>query len=180
MKLDRKFSCLLNAALLLVVVLAGYGLTMHLDSGRPAAQQTPSEPLSEFSFADIEGKSHKSADFRGKIVVINFWASWCAPCVKEFPNLLSIAAKNPDDVVLIALSSDKSEDDIRKFLQNQKVPGENVFISHDKEDITLKIFGISRLPETIIADHDLNRREKLVGAEWDQEMLQKIIDSLRK
>lgn len=169
----------LNAALFLAVAALGYGLTVYFDSaGTPARAANEIKPLPDFSFTDLSGKTRSAADFKNKIVLINFWATWCAPCVVEFPALLKIAADNKENVVLIALSSDANENDIKKFLQQQKTPTENVFIAHDREDVTLKIFGVTQLPETVIADRDLNIREKLIGAEWEPQMLQKIIDSL--
>ncbi|MBP7721125.1 MAG: TlpA family protein disulfide reductase [Alphaproteobacteria bacterium] len=169
----------LNAALFLAVAALGYGLTIYFDgAAMPARAETEITPLPDFSFTDMSGKTRSVQYFKNKIVIINFWATWCAPCVVEFPALLKIAADNKDDVVLIALSSDAKEDDIKKFLQQQKAPTDNVFIAHDREDVTLKIFGVSQLPETVITDRDLNIREKLIGAEWETAMLQKIIDSL--
>jgi thiol-disulfide isomerase/thioredoxin len=168
-----------NAALFLAVAALGYGLTIYFDTASmPARAKTEIKPLPGFSFTDLSGKTHKISDFKNKIVIVNFWATWCAPCVVEFPALLKIAADNKENVVLIALSSDANENDIKKFLQQQKKPAENVLIAHDREDVTLKIFGVTQLPETILTDRDLNIREKLIGAEWEPAMLQKIIDSL--
>ncbi len=168
----------LNAALFIAVAALGYGLTIYMDSGAPSARtETEIKPLPDFSFTELDGTTHAARDFRGKIVIVNFWATWCPPCVVEFPALLKIAAEN-DDVILIALSSDTDEATIKKFLQQQEKPAKNVFIAHDREDVTLKIFGVSKLPETVITDHELNIRKKLIGAEWEPRMLQKIIDSL--
>ena len=175
----------LNAALLIAIALVGYGLTVYFDGSKPPENATntriiaqDNEPLTDFTFTDISGESHSLKDFQGKIVIINFWATWCAPCVVEFPALLKIAAENKNKVVLIALSSDTGETEIRQFLAKQKTPADNVYIAHDREDLTLKMFGVNRLPETLITDRDLKKREKLIGAEWTPETLQKIIDSL--
>lgn len=169
----------LNAALFLAVAALGYGLTVYFDSAAtPARAKTETKSLPDFTFTDLSGKTRSAQDFKNKIVVINFWATWCPPCVVEFPALLKIAAENKDNMVLIALSSDANESAIKQFLQQQKEPAENVFIAHDREDITLKIFGVTQLPETVITDRELNIREKLIGAEWEPRMLQKIIDSL--
>ncbi|MCE7887483.1 MAG: TlpA family protein disulfide reductase [Alphaproteobacteria bacterium PRO2] len=175
----KRVTLWLNAALFLAVAALGYGLTIYFDgASMPARAKTEIKPLPDFSFTDLSGKTRNARDFKNKIVIINFWATWCAPCVVEFPALLKIAAENKNSVVLIALSSDAKEDDIKKFLQQQKEPTDNVFIAHDRTDVTLKIFGVTRLPETILTDRGLNVREKIIGAEWEPGMLQKIIDSL--
>ena len=178
-------SQLLNATLLITIALIGYGLTVYFDGSKPPNTATntriiaqDNEPLADFKFTDLSGESHSLKDFQGKIVIINFWATWCAPCVVEFPALLKIAAANQDKVVLIALSSDVGETEIRTFLAKQSEPATNVYIAPDREDLTLKMFGVNRLPETLITDRDLKKREKLIGAEWASEALQKIIDSL--
>lgn len=169
----------LNAALFLAVAALGYGLTIYFDgASMPARAETEVKPLPDFSFTDLSGKTRSARDFKDKIVIINFWATWCPPCVVEFPALLKIAADNKKDVVLIALSSDMGDKEIKKFLKQQETPAENVFIARDREDVTLKIFGITQLPETILTDRELNMREKLIGAEWEPAVLQKIIDSL--
>lgn len=173
---------LLNTALFAAVALIGYGLTVHLDNGTPPTpakmEKQNSETIASFSFTDLSGTKHDLKDFRDKIVIINFWATWCAPCVVEFPALLELAAKNKNDVVLIALSSDMDETTIRNFLKKQAAPGTNVYIAHDSQNLTLKQFGISQLPETIITDRALKKQVKLIGAEWSPIKVQKIIDSI--
>lgn len=169
----------LNAVLFIAVAALGYGLTTYMDRGTPPAHaETDTKPLPDFSFTALDGKSYAAKDFRGKIIIVNFWATWCAPCVVEFPELLKIAAANPRNVILIALSSDMDDDAIKKFLKNQARLTQNVYIARDREDVTLKVFGVTQLPETIITDHELNIREKLIGADWDPRVLQKIIHSL--
>ncbi len=173
---------LLNTTLFVAVALIGYGLTVYLDNSAPPArakiEKENSEAIADFSFTDLAGSTHNLEDFEGKIVIINFWATWCAPCVVEFPALLDLAAKNKSDVVLIALSSDMDEAPIRNFLKKQQTPGANVYIAHDSENLTLKQFGVSQLPETIITDRALKKRTKLIGAEWSSTEVQKIIDAL--
>ncbi|MGB4057915.1 MAG: redoxin family protein [Alphaproteobacteria bacterium] len=171
----------LNTILLTLIICAGYGLTILMnDDAPPPPAQTEYESLPSFSITDLSGQKHTIETFKGKIILLNFWATWCAPCVKEFPALLEIAAENKKDVILIALSSDMDDDAIKKFLKKMPKPGKNVIIARDSDDITLKSFGITQFPETIIADRQLNKREKLIGAEWQPETLQKIIDSLKR
>ncbi len=173
---------LLNAALFVTVALIGYGLTVYLDNGRPPThakiEKENSESITDFSFTDLSGKKQNLKKFQGKIVIINFWATWCAPCVVEFPALLDLAAKNKDDVVLIALSSDMDESAIHSFLKKQPAPETNVYIAHDSDNLTLKQFGVSQLPETIITNRALKKQIKLIGAEWSPGEVQKIINSL--
>jgi thiol-disulfide isomerase/thioredoxin len=177
--MSRKQKALwLNIALFVAVGLLGYGLTIYFDNRQPPnVQQMQEEALPEFVFTDLSGKTHNVTDFQGKVILINFWATWCPPCVVEFPALLKIAAEN-EDVIFIALSSDLGDEEIKRFLSQQKELTPNVYIARDSEDVTLKTFGIKDLPETIIVGPDMTQHEKLIGVEWDPAVVQKIIDSL--
>lgn len=185
-----------NLIILIALALATYTLTLYLGHKDIAlvpieenisqeyetAQQVPA-----FIFTDTNGKEHSIADFKGKTVILNFWASWCAPCVAEFPLLLEAAHNNKDDVVLIALSSDFDESIIRNFLEklqksrkiNLNAP--NILIALDQGGaITMDLFGTMQLPETILIAPDQTMRHKFIGANWTLEDLQKWLEKLRQ
>src|SRR5260370_14807671 len=83
-----------------------------------------SPPPPELSFNDLSGKPHSLSNYRGKIVVLNFWATWCLPCRDEMP-MLSKLSKDfaPQDVVFLAVSLDdaKSQSKIPRFLEKKKI-----------------------------------------------------------
>lgn len=61
----------------------------------------------DFSFRDIAGKQHNLADYRGKWVLVNFWATWCPPCLKEIPDLMALHNEHKDkDLVVIGIATD--------------------------------------------------------------------------
>lgn len=132
-------------------------------------------PAPDFSYVTPNGKTGKLSDHKGKVIVLNFWASWCPPCIAEFPQLLNLAALYPDKVVLLALSSDHDKAMMDRFLaklikENGKAAtAPNVVIAWDKDQsITLPLYGTARLPETIVIDKAMVMREKVAGAiEWD-------------
>lgn len=168
----------LNIIILLVLCLLGYALTQFMFRSAPPSAEETRAP--EFTFMDLDGKAHHLSDYEGKIVLVNFWASWCAPCVKEFPALLKLAADNKD-IVLIALSSDLNEDAIHKFLKRQKNWKQvNVVIALDEGGKTMGLFGITKLPETLILNQKQEILRKLVGAAWEPENVQKQIDLVRE
>lgn len=77
---------------IIVAVLAlGVGLTARFVMS-PVGQMNPT-PLAEFSLPDISGKQHNSNEWQGKIRIINFWATWCAPCRKEIPEFIALQEK---------------------------------------------------------------------------------------
>ena len=178
--------------LLIFVVIAGltYAATLYFESRAPVPQDinvAPQMPLEEikaqaapdFSFTDIKDRTQNLGDFKGKPVVLNFWASWCPPCIKELPLLMRAAKEN--NIILVALSSDIDQEAMMKFLKKQKLdtPPENVFFTFDDgQAITQKTFQTFRLPETILIDRDGKMQTKLVGADWDYDELKKILDTL--
>ena len=135
----------------------------------------PGAAAPDFTYEDITGHTGALSQHKGKIVILNFWASWCPPCVAEFPQLLTLAATYPDDVVLLALSSDHDPAMMDRFLsrlkreQGTKATAPNVIIARDADNsIILPVYGTARLPETIIIDADGIMREKVSGAiAWD-------------
>lgn len=178
-----------NVLILLALIMAGYALALALQNIAPApptprAAQPGSavapQPMPEFSFQTRDGRTHHASDFKGKIIILNFWASWCAPCVKEFPLLIKLADAFQKDAVLIALSSDIDRESMDKFLrsQNNIDPYENVFIALDTDQkITRELFQTYRLPETWIIDKQHNLAGKFIGADWDyDEAVQKLND----
>ncbi len=197
-------SKILNIALVLGVIAIGYGLTLFLDYARPPPEaqkntsaqhitlsakktaQTQSKVVPDFSFSSLSGASYKISDFTGKTVILNFWASWCVPCIKEFPLLLQAAQAYPKDLVLIALSSDKSNEAIKRFLNKMEKQGNaywkapNVIITLDENNVTQELFQTYRLPETILIDKSQIMRKKLVGADWTFSDLQSYIKDLSR
>lgn len=180
-----------NFLIVVGVVVVTAGLTVWLDAvSRPSVVvhdipgdssiKTRSAP--DFSVTAVDGRNVRLADLKGRIVVLNFWASWCVPCVKEFPLLMEVAERYSSQVTVLALSSDFKTQDIERFL-DQKAPGardiDNFIIALDeKSAITADLFQTLRLPETIIIDRDGNMRNKLVGANWTMEDVDAIVQAL--
>lgn len=170
-------SARMNIVILLMLCVLGYGVTQLMFRSAPPVTQNAAP---DFAFTDIAGKTHTLSDYKDKIVMLNFWASWCAPCVKEFPALLTLASNNKD-MVLIALSSDLDEAAIHKFLKKQKNWKQaNVIIALDEGGKTMSQFGITKLPETLLLNKKHEIARKLVGAEWEPSNVQKQIDLIRE
>jgi len=187
-----------NIILLLTISILTYAMTMLLTNNniRPTINEVPNkaaiqkniqntEAIPNFTFTDINGKTHSASDYKGKIIILNFWASWCAPCIKEFPNLLYVAKTYNKDTVLIALSSDLNETAIQSFIkkmqttQNLDFSADNILVALDEnQEITAKKFSTFKLPETIIIDREFKIRNKLIGADWSTQDLSDIIESL--
>lgn len=124
------------------------------------------------------GKTRSLSGFKGRPVILNFWASWCAPCVIEFPAMLELAQKT--DGVFIFLSQDDADADIERFIKRygKDLPLENVYIARDENKETAqKLYQTFKLPETYIIDNEGRIAEKIIGADIDwsgPDMQQKI------
>ncbi len=188
-----------NILILITLSLAIYGITYALMNNNQAPERSinnvpdksaiqkelKGNEIPDFTFTDINGKTHKASDFKGKVIVLNFWATWCAPCIKEFPNLITTAQHFSEDVVLIALSSDLEQIPVDTFLnkiqkaQDLNINSPNIIIALDENQaITAKLFQTFKLPETLIIDKDLNLRHKLIGADWTLEDINALIEAL--
>ncbi len=108
------------------------------------------------------------ADFRGKGVVVNFWATWCAPCVKEMPALDRLSAEVfGDGIDVLALSSDRGGADVvSKFYARRGITSLSVII--DEKSKVGRAVGLSGLPTTVMYDDEGREIGRVLGpAEWD-------------
>ena len=115
----------------------------------------------------LDGKPMHLADLRGKVVVLNFWASWCPPCQEETPALNRLQAKiAPQGGMVLAVSADESEPAYQKFLAEQSV---SFPTWRDPEQKVNLQYGTTIFPETYIIDRDGKIARKVIGPqEWDR------------
>jgi cytochrome c biogenesis protein CcmG, thiol:disulfide interchange protein DsbE len=172
-----------NLAILFVTLFVIGISTYFFNNTRPSFQEVPisvsdiktdKEVAPNFSMRDIHNKAYELTDFKGRIIIINFWASWCAPCVIEFPQLLDMARAYPDDVTLLTISVDEEKRNIETFLKKihaqtkQPTDMPNVYYIWDpKKKISQDIFATVKYPETYILSPDLTIQEKIIGAGVD-------------
>ena len=134
---------------------------------------------------DIQAKTLAGKDFqleslKGQKVIVNFWASWCGPCVEEVPSLIRLVKKYKGQVKLVAISGDSNRDDIAIFLKSfPDLAGENVELIWDEDKSLMKKFSVNGLPESLILNKDLTVAKKIVGSiQWDTADAFKYIDGL--
>jgi len=125
----------------------------------------------DFSIKDLNGKEVSLKDFRGKLLLVNIWATWCAPCVKEFPSMKRLLEKFPNDMAILAVSYDRQREDIDAFIKAFGGIPPNFHIAWDKSKMTTDVFGTDVLPETYIISRDGKLIRKIAGeATWDEPM----------
>ena len=115
-----------------------------------------------------DGRKTTLQAFRGKLVLVNFWATWCAPCVKEMPSLMRLQAKlGGARFTVMALSEDlKGWPVITPFLEQHRLG--DLPVLHDVQGATGRALGVAGLPTTVLFDGEGRELGRLVGpAEWD-------------
>jgi thiol-disulfide isomerase/thioredoxin len=145
-------------------------------AARSGAAEAPSNfvlhpeptPMPEVYFADGEGTARSLADFRGKFVLLNLWATWCAPCRREMPTLDRLQAMlGGPSFEVVALSIDRAGiEPVRRFYAEFGIKALGLYI--DTSGKALRELGAIGLPATVLIDRDGNELGRLIGpAEWD-------------
>ena len=112
------------------------------------------------------------------VTVINLWATWCAPCVKELPSLEALARRNPDRVRVLTISVDTPDEDIASFLARY---GTQLPALRDPNMALTRALGASGVPMTVIVDAQGREWARLAGgADWASEDAQAVIDAVLK
>ena len=127
------------------------------------------KPLPDLAFNDADDKALKLADYKGKVVLLNFWATWCAPCVKEMPSLDHLQAQmGKDKFIVLPLSLDgPSRPKVAPFYEDKKLSHLGVYF--DKGRKAMQALDISILPTSILIDAEGRELGRLEGeADWEK------------
>lgn len=129
----------------------------------------------DFTVRDSE-RSVTLSQLKGQIVVLNFWATWCAPCVEEVPSLVQMQQRmKAKGVTVLAVSVDADDSSYRRFVKDHSV---NLLTVRDGDQKSNALYGTSKFPETYIIDRNGVMRRKFIGAvDWTEP---EIIDFLGK
>lgn len=108
----------------------------------------------------------KLSDYRGQVVVLNFWATWCPPCVEEMPSLVEMQRRmKAKGVTVIGVSVDVDQNAYHQFLKDHNV---NLLTVRDPGQKSSNLYGTFKFPETYIIDRKGRLAEKIVGAyDWN-------------
>jgi thiol-disulfide isomerase/thioredoxin len=140
-------------------------------AGAPAPQDTGSNtavrfvknPVSvpELTLKTIDGRTLSSRDWKGKVTLVNFWATWCPPCREEIPDLIKLQERYKDQLVIIGVSSDEGPvEEVAKFAKDHKM---NYAVVMETKELSKAFPGIFALPTTFVIDQDVRMVQKHVG-----------------
>lgn len=134
---------------------------------------------SEAVYFDADGGEHQLSEYAGKVVVLNFWATWCGPCRKEMPALDALEAElGGDDFAVVTIATGRNKmPAIEKFFTDTKI--ENLPILLDPKSALAKDMDVSGLPATILLNRKGQEVARLMGeAEWDSESAKAILQEI--
>ena len=162
------FLSILTAALMMAGC-AGAGSESIAESTEAAASQTETDsteearvyPAPDFELIDQYGFSQRISDYRGKVIFLNFWATWCGPCREEMPDIQSLYeeyGENTEEVVFLGVAfpgagGEEDEEGIASFLQEN---GFTYPVAMDPEGRQMTAYGITAYPTTYMIDRDGN------------------------
>lgn len=165
---------IISLAVILAVAfgfLYGKGLLSVHQSLEPPAElavlklETPPQNAPSVTFTDGKGARHALQEFRGRYVLLNLWATWCAPCVAELPALVRLQARVPG-LHILAINTDRASVDAAAFLRNNRARALAVY--RDSDTMMIRSFKAVGLPLTVL----INPEGKIIAraqgpAEWD-------------
>jgi cytochrome c biogenesis protein CcmG/thiol:disulfide interchange protein DsbE len=131
----------------------------------------------EFSIKADNGRTYTQADFGGKLLVVNFWATWCPPCREELPSLDALQRTlGPKGLVVLAISVDKDDKVYRDFLAANKVA---ITTARDPSQDINREYGTVQFPESYIIDQSGKVVEKIISStNWMDERMVSHVQSM--
>jgi len=168
------FSALLYAALVIVAnpVAADIASAIELRQGDMRKLNFHSAPkqVAQTKFTDPEGSTHTLADYEGQVILVNFWATWCAPCRKEMPTLEALQnALGSEDFQVVTIATGRNQPAaIARFFDEAGV--ENLPVLLDPRSALARQMAVFGLPLTVLIDRDGREIARLTGdADWSSE-----------
>ncbi len=148
-----RFPRFLSSGLLLLLALAS-----GCDRGAHPAQT--GKPAPDFTVSDGATTVHL-ASYQGRVVLLNFWATWCPPCIEELPSLIELHHELPN-LTIVAVSVDEDSDAYSRFIARRHV---DLITVRDPDEKAARLYHSSMWPETYIIDRKGIIRRKFVGAQ---------------
>ena len=143
------------------------------EPSRPAPAPAPAAAAGEaageglqLTLKALDGSELELSSLRGKVVVVDVWATWCGPCLRALPGLIRLSQARPDEIVVVGLSTDQTEKALADFLKENPLP---YFVAHaDRE--AQRLFRTNALPTVFVLDKEGRLVETMVGLHPDSHL----------
>ncbi len=145
----------------ILLVIALCAIVVMFATWKSHSTGVENKPAPDFTLQAIDGTTLRHSDYRGKVILLDFWATWCAPCAEEIPLFVKWQSKYGDrGLQVIGLSMDDSPDPVRKFSREFKI---NYPIAIGTQDVASRYGGILGLPVNIVIGRDGKIKAKHLG-----------------
>jgi thiol-disulfide isomerase/thioredoxin len=139
----------------------------------------PRPPAPDFTLKDLDGKTQRLSDYRGKVVLVNFWATWCPPCRREMPSMERLYQKLKNEPFMVLAPDQYENFDLVFTFTGQLDPAPTFPIMLDPESRSAKAWGVKGLPSSFIVDKQGRIAYRAIGGrEFDHPEIEKIIRAL--
>lgn len=171
----------MNALLIVIVVVIGLAFAMNQAadvawgmSGRPPVVGTPA---ADFSLTDLNGRVHRLSDYRGKIVLVNFWATWCKPCTTEMPAMQATYDRLRDKgFVVLAVNELEDEAKVRDHIRTY---GHTFPVLLDRDNRVANQFGVFGLPVSVFIDESGVVQEYIKGGLLTEQKIIEVVGRIQ-
>ena len=177
------------------LVIFAYTISNRVQTGSPDTQRSESSSATEvngnleskmapaFSLKNLKGEKVQLADYKGKLVFVNFWATWCEPCKEEMPSMQRLRTKmkdRPFEILAVSLDKDPVAD-VPKFTNKYNLELNFPVLQDPNQDVAKKLYRTTGVPESFIIGADGKVIKHVIGSyEWDSEAILNYFEQLMK
>ena len=144
--------------LVLFIVSLSFNTFAQFDGGSEKKTTFKPSPAPDFELVDLEGKLHQLSAFKGKVIYLEFWATWCGPCRKQMKAVdkLKIKFEGNSNVVFMQVSTDKDKAKWVSFMETQKTTGLHLYSDNGKLSNVRTKYEVTYLPKSFLIDSEGN------------------------
>ncbi len=165
--------------LIILFLIALSAFSSAQQAGKGLTKLSEISPAPDFLLTDLDGNQHRLSDYRGQVLIINFWATWCPPCRDEMPSMQRAWEQlEKEDILMLGINVGEDEDIIFQFTANYPV---EFPLLMDRDSKTIDQWPVNGLPTTFVVDPKGEIVYRAIGGrEWDDLKLLDLVRALKQ